>query len=71
MDRVKKRFLSQPHTQLTEEVQLRTLDRGTPAYQVSARKSSEAFESGTESERGLPMSSCGIKKTVQVDFSEA
>lgn len=60
VDRIKTGCSCTSHTQLTDEVQLRPFNRGTPAYEVDARKSSDVFESSTESHQ--------IKKTVQIDL---
>lgn len=60
VDKIKTRYSSKSHTQLTDEMQLRPFDRGTPAYQVNARKSSDISKSSTESHQ--------IKKTVQIDL---
>lgn len=60
VDRIKTRYSSKSHTQLTDEVQLRPFDRGTPAYEVDARKSNDVFKSSTESHQ--------IKKTMQIDL---
>ena len=65
----KNRHSSKGHTELTDEVRLRPLERGTPAYTAEARKSSEGFDSSIDLENGNLDSSHHIKKTVRVDLN--
>lgn len=66
---IKDRYSSKGHTELTDEVRLRPLDRGTPAYTVDARTSGEGLDSMIDLENGESMSSHHIKKTVRVDLT--
>ena len=66
---VQNRYSSKGHTELTDEVRLRPLDGGTPAYTANARKSSERFDSSIDLENGNSNSSHHIKKTVRVDLN--
>ena len=66
---VKNRYSSKGHTELTDEVQLRPLDRGTPAYTASARIGREGFDSTINLETGEPASSHQIIETVRVDLT--
>ena len=69
VDRVKTRYSSKGHAQLTDELQLRPRNFRAPDYEVDARKSSEAFESRTELGSVGAVSPHHITKTVQVDLS--
>ena len=66
---VKKRHSSKGHLELSDQVRLRPLERGTPTYTANARKSSEGLDSSIDLENGNPNSSHQIKKTVRVDLN--
>ncbi|KAM0797512.1 hypothetical protein BDR22DRAFT_975211 [Usnea florida] len=69
VERIKTRYSSKGHAQLTDEMQLRPRNFEAPGYEADAHRSSEIFQCRTERGNGRVVSPHHIKKTTQVDLS--